>query len=251
MLDNVTFVPNDGSSNDYSGSWFAGEIDLNKIKDGDYTLYIRASGDDYYSEDIVSNAEYSDNIERKYEGTDGTGYMIRENKTLSTVNLELFVRKDGLVSYGTTPVWSGLYSDLFSYDLDDGILNLVGTSYALKTNYKATDTVEREIVFEDKKTHKIAYRQEIGSITDGPYSVSSNSGNDLTRAWFDSDIDISSLSKGTYIIYIKTKVGDIEDYSELSDSAYSDLSDTCLADGKKYSLKRINNQRIRLELVIE
>ena len=251
LLDNVPFVPNDGSSNDYSGSWFTGEIDLSKLNDGDYTFYVRASSDDYYSEDIVSNAEYSDNIERKHEGTDGTGYMIRENKTLSTVDLELFVRQDGLVSYGTTPVWSGLYSDLFSYDLDGETLNLVGTSYALKTNYKSSDNVEREIVFEDKKTHKIAYRQDIGSITDGPYKVSSNSGNDLTRAWFDSDVDISSLSKGTYIIYIKTKVGNVDDYSELSDSAYSDLSDISEANGKKYSLKRINNQRIRLELVVE
>ena len=250
-LNNVPFVPNDGSSNDYSGSWFTGNIDLSKLGDGDYTMYIKASGEDYYSQDIVSNAEYNDNIERKYEGTDGTGYMVRENKTLSTVDLELFVRSDGLVTYGNTPVWSGLYSDLFSYDLDGDTLNLVGTSYALKTDYKSSDNVEREIVFENKDTHKIAYRQNIGSITDGPYKVSSNTNNDLTRAWFNSNIDISSLDKGTYIIYIRTKVGSVEDYSELADSAYSDLSQTTEFDGKKVTLKRNNNQRIRLELVIE
>ena len=250
-LNNVPFVPNDGSSNDYSGSWFTGNIDLSKLGDGDYTMYIKASGEDYFSQDIVSNAEYNDNIERKYEGTDGTGYMIRENKTLSTVDLELFVRSDGLVTYGNTPVWSGLYSDLFSYDLDGDTLNLVGTSYALKTDYKSSDNVEREIVFENKDTHKIAYRQNIGSITDGPYKVSSNTNNDLTRAWFNSNIDISSLDKGTYIIYIRTKVGSVEDYSELADSAYSDLSQTTEFDGKKVTLKRNNNQRIRLELVIE
>lgn len=250
-LDNVPFVPNDGSSNDYSGSWFTGNVDLSKLGDGDYTMYIKASGDDYYSQDVISNAEYNDNIERKYEGTDGTGYMVRENKTLSTVDLELFVRSDGLVTYGNTPVWSGLYSDLFSYELDGDTLNLVGTSYALKTDYKADDSVEREIIFEDKDTHKIVYRQSIGSITDGPYNVTSNANNDLTRAWFDSDIDISSLEKGTYIIYIRTKVGSVDDYSELADSAYSDLSQTTKVDGKKISLKRNNNQRIRLELVIE
>ena len=250
-LDDVPFVPNDGSSNDYSGSWFTGNIDLSKLGDGDYTMYIKASGEDYYSQDVVSNAEYNDNIERKYEGTDGTGYMIRENKTLSTVDLELFVRSDGLVTYGNTPVWSGLYSDLFSYDLDGDTLNLVGTSYALKTDYKSSDNVEREIVFENKDTHKIVYRQDIGSITDGPYKVTSNTNNDLTRAWFDSGVDISSLDKGTYIIYIRTKVGSVEDYSELADSAYSDLSQTTEFDGKKVALKRNNDQRIRLELVIE
>ena len=250
-LNNVPFVPNDGSSNDYSGSWFTGNIDLSKLGDGDYTMYIKASGEDYFSQDIVSNAEYNDNIERKYEGTDGTGYMIRENKTLSTVDLELFVRSDGLVTYGNTPVWSGLYSDLFSYDLDGDTLNLVGTSYALKTDYKSSDNVEREIVFENKDTHKIAYRQNIGSITDGPYKVTSNTNNDLTRAWFNSNIDISSLDKGTYIIYIRTKVGSVEDYSELADSAYSDLSQTTEFDDKKVTLKRNNDQRIRLELVIE
>lgn len=250
-LQDVPFVPNDGSSNDYSGSWFTGNIDLSKLGDGDYTMYVRASGEDYYSENVVSNAEYSNNIERKHEGTSGTGYMIRENKTLPNVDLELFVRSDGLISYGTTPVWSGIYSDLFSYDLDGSTLNLVGTSYALKTNYKSSDNVEREVIFENKKTNKIVYREEIGSITDGPYNVTSTTGNDMTRAWFNSDIDISSLNKGTYIIYIRTKVGNVDDYSELTDSAYSDLSDTSEFDSKKVSLKRNNDQRIRLELVIE
>ena len=250
-LQDVPFVPNDGSSNDYSGSWFTGNIDLSKLGDGDYTMYVRASGEDYYSENVVSNAEYSNNIERKHEGTSGTGYMIRENKTLPNVDLELFVRSDGLISYGTTPVWSGIYSDLFSYDLDGSTLNLVGTSYALKTNYKSSDNVEREVIFENKKTNKIVYREEIGSITDGPYNVTSTTGNDMTRAWFNSGIDISSLNKGTYIIYIRTKVGNVDDYSELTDSAYSDLSDTSEFDSKKVSLKRNNDQRIRLELVIE
>ena len=250
-LQDVPFVPNDGSSNDYSGSWFTGNIDLSKLGDGDYTMYVRASGEDYYSENVVSNAEYSNNIERKHEGTSGTGYMIRENKTLPNVDLELFIRGDGLISYGTTPVWSGIYSDLFSYDLDGSTLNLVGTSYALKTNYKSSDNVEREVIFENKKTNKIVYREEIGSITDGPYNVTSTTGNDMTRAWFNSDIDISSLNKGTYIIYIRTKVGNVDDYSELTDSAYSDLSDISEFDSKKVSLKRNNDQRIRLELVIE
>ncbi len=250
-LENVPFVANDGSFNDYSGSWFTGDIDLSKIEDGDYTMYVKASGEDYYSENTVSNVEYNDNIERKHEGVSGRGYMIRENKTLSNVDLELFVRNDGLISYGTTPVWSGIYSDLFSYDLDGDNLNLSGTSYALKTNYKASDKVEREVIFENKKTHKISYREDIGSITDGPYKITSATGNDMTRAWFNSDIDISSLTKGTYIIYIRTKVGNVDDHSELADSAYSDLSETSEFDGKKVSLKRNNDQRIRLELVIE
>ena len=250
-LENVPFVANDGSFNDYSGSWFTGDINLSKIEDGDYTMYVKASGADYYSENTVSNAEYNDNIVRKHEGVSGRGYMIRENKTLPNVDLELFVRSDGLISYNTTPVWSGIYSDLFSYDLDGDNLNLSGTSYALKTNYKASDNVEREVIFENKKTHKISYREDIGSITDGPYKITSASGNDMTRAWFNSDIDISSLNKGTYIIYIRTKVGNVDDYSELADSAYSDLSETSEFDGKKVSLKRNNDQRIRLELVIE
>ena len=250
-LENVPFVANDGSFNDYSGSWFTGDINLSKIEDGDYTMYVKASGADYYSENTVSNAEYNDNIVRKHEGVSGRGYMIRENKTLPNVDLELFVRSDGLISYNTTPVWSGIYSDLFSYDLDGDNLNLSGTSYALKTNYKASDNVEREVIFENKKTHKISYREDIGSITDGPYKITSATGNDMTRAWFNSDIDISSLTKGTYIIYIRTKVGNVDDYSEHDDSAYSDLSETSEFDGKKVSLKRNNDQRIRLELVIE
>ncbi len=250
-LDDVPYVPNDGSSNDYSGSWFTGNIDLSEIADGDYTMYIKASSDEYYSLDVVSNVEYSDNLERKYEGSDGTGYAVRENKTLASIDLELFVRSEGLITYGTTPVWSGLYSDLFSYSLDGYTLNLVGTSYALKTDYKESDEIEREIVFEDKETHKVVYTQEIGSTADGVYSVTSNTNNDMTRVWFDADVDLSSLDEGTYVIYIRTKNGDVDDYSELADTAYSDLTETTEIDGKTISLKRVNDRRIRLELVIE
>jgi len=245
------FTPNDGTKYDYKGSWFTGSIQLKDIPQGDYTMYIRTELDDYYTKQIVSNIEYTDNITRNYKDSNNRGYMLKENQVLPSVDLELFVRDDGLISYGKTPVRSGIMSDFFGYDFKDDKINLFGNSYALKTNYSKNMTVERKIFLENKQTHKIFYQKDIDSITDGPYKISSNTNNDLTRAWFDNSIDLKELEKGTYVIYIMTKVGTTEGYSELVDYAYSDLSKTYELDGKKIKLQRNNEQRIRLELVIE
>lgn len=247
---NVPFVPNDGSLNKYDGSWFEGKILLKNIAQGDYTMYIRTESLDYYTEQIISNMEYTDDIKRKYNDSNNRGYMVKENPVLSTVDLELFIRDNGLITYGKTPVRNGVISDFFDYSFVDGKLNLVGNSYALKTNYDKGTTVEREIILEDKDDHNIVYRKSIGSITDGPYKITSNTNNDLTRAWFKASVDLGNLEKGNYIIYIKTKVNNVEDYSELVDYAYSDLSSVGKIGDNTFYLKRNSNQRIRLELVV-
>jgi len=245
------FVPNDGTKNDYKGSWFIGNIKLEHIPQGDYTMYIRTEVGDYYTKQIVSNIEYTDNITRNYKDSNGRGYLLKENQVLPSVDLELFVRDKGLISYGSTPVRSGVMSDFFEYSFEDNILNLMGNSYALKTNYSKSSIVERKLFLENKQTHEIVYEKDINSITEGPYKISSNTNNDLTRAWFSNSIDLSKLEKGIYVIYIMTKVEKTEGYSELVDYAYTDLSKTYEFNDKKISLRRNDKQRIRLELVIE
>lgn len=247
-INNTPFVPNDGSNNDYSGSWFIGEVDLFKIPQGDYTMYLCAYTDDSYTRQILSNIEYTNSIERTYKDSNDRGYLVKENSVLPTVDLELFVRDDGLVTYGSVPVRGLMMNDFFDYEFSGKYLYITGSSYALKTDYKSSD-IKREIILEDKNTNKIVYREDV-DLTPGPYKIDSISKNDLTNAWFKAKIDLSGLSSSTYVIYVRTKIGNSDGYGELVDYAYSDLSQSSSIGNKEVKLIRNNRQRVRLELLI-
>ena len=250
-IDSIPFEPNDGTLNKYNGSWFDGNISLDNIPEGDYTLYVYTYSNEYYTKSIISNIEYTNDIVRKYKDDKGRGYRFLENQILNTVDLEFFVRDLGLLSYDLTPVRNGLISDFFSYEILNNTLNIIGNSYALKTNYDKNTKVERYMILENKNTFEIEYNESIGYIDNGPYKITSNTKNDLTRAWFNHNIDVNNLEKGTYVIYIKTKSGNTEDYSELVDYAYSQLPSNVIIGDKKVTLYRNSNQRLRLELIIE
>ena len=248
-FDNIPFIPNDGSKNDYSGSWFSGEVTLREIPQGDYTMYIYTYSNYSYTKQILSNIEYTDSIERTYKDSNKRGYLVRENPVLPTVDLELFVRDEGLITYGSVPVRGLMMNDFFDYEFSLNYLYITGSSYTLKTDYKTSD-IKREIILEDKKTNKIVYRQDVG-LTVGPYKIDSISKNDLTNAWFKAKVDLSKLDSSTYVIYLRTKVGNSDGYDELVDYAYSDLSQSTFVGTKKIKLIRNNKQRVRLELMVE
>ena len=71
-------------------------------------------------------------------------------------------------------------------------------------------------------------------------------------AWYDSNIDISSLPKGKYAIYVTNK-SNISDYGELSDVLlFTDFSKANgTINGKKYSLYLNDKVRYRVELKVE
>lgn len=117
----------------------------------------------------------------------------------------------------------------------------------LSTNAK----VERKIIFENKDTLKL-YTFDLGSITKGLYQVALPESDNLdkTRAWYDANIDISELEKGTYSIYVTT-TSNKTDISELTDNLRRDLSARKTTINKKdYQLKLDTKNGNNIELIV-
>ena len=111
--------------------------------------------------------------------------------------------------------------------------------------------VEREIIFENTKNYKV-YRKTLGSITDGNYEVMLPVEDklDKTRAWYDSNIDVSDIPEGTYVIYISTK-SNINDILELTEKLGRNLNNvTKTINNKKYSFTINKSRDNRIEMTV-
>ena len=92
----------------------------------------------------------------------------------------------------------------------------------------------------------------LSTITDGDYAITLRvpDGFDKTKAWFDGEIDISNLEKGTYAIYIANEAN-INDFAELNDIFGKTITSKTTINGKNYSLKVNSDARYRVELIVE
>ena len=241
-------IPNiDKYSNEYS--WFNGVLDFSDIKEGNYSLYVRARSGEYESIEILSNI-LSVDIATKFKKED-RGYQFRTNYYLKTVPIELFIRDKGLITDEITPTKDNMFNQYQEIDLKDGNLIITGSSFNVGGDYGKESEVERKIIFENVKTFE-KFESDLGYIDNGPYKITLivPDNKDKTRAWFNNKIDISNLEKGTYAIYINTKTN-INDYGELNDIFLRDINSTMNINDKKYSLKVNKDQRFRLELIVE
>ena len=169
------------------------------------------------------------------------------------MGIEIYVRDYELIASAEKPTIDNMYNQVYSINFNNNILSIKGTSHNVKGDYSTKQNVERWIYVENVETKKIVLQQSIGSITNGPYKVSLRVSDNLdkTRAWYDAKIDISSLEKGKYVIYIRTKTGNIDDYGELSDALYQKLDDSTVVNGKTYKISRNDNARYRIEITVE
>lgn len=237
----------DKYSNEYS--WFNGVLDFSDVEEGNYSLYVRARSSEFEAIEVLSNM-LSIDIATKFN-KDNRGYQFRTNYYLKTIPVELFIRNNGLISDKLTPTKDNMINQYENISLEDNSLIISGSSFNVGGDYSTTTEVKRNIIFENIKTFE---RKEfdLGYIDNGTYQITLIVPDklDKTRAWFNNKIDISSLEKGTYAIYIKTE-SNIEDYGELNDIFLRELDTTMNIDDKKYSLKINKEQRFRLELIVE
>lgn len=238
----------DEYKNDYS--WFSGEVDLSDVKQGNYSLYVRARSGQFEAKEILSNM-LSINIASKFTDSNNRGYQFKTNYYLKTIPIELFIRDDGLISDKNTPTSDNMFNQYQDIELKDGKLNISGSSFNVGGNYSKQIEVSRKIIFENIKTFE-RYEYDLGYIDNGEYAITLVVPDNLdkTRAWFKNSIDLSELPKGTYSINIKTE-SNISDYGELNDVFLREISSTTSSGDKKYSIKVNKNQRFRLELEVE
>jgi len=189
---------------------------------------------------------------RKFTTSNNKGFLFQMNYYDSQVPLELTVRNEGLISSVNPPTNDIMYNTFSKLELTGNNLHIRGTSHNVGIEYSQNTNVERTIILENTSTYQ-RYAYNASSITNGDYKVNLivSDGLDKTRAWFDTSLDISNLQQGIYAIYIKTKGAGGEDYGELNDLLYTEINQKTTINGKSVYLRRVDNKRFRIELVIE
>ncbi len=255
LTSNVPFaVPNSGGF-DYSGSWFKESLNLTDLPSGDYTVYVRARSGDYEAKVLLKNEYFNTKVARKF--TIGTsGYQFRINYYNRSLPLELFVRKNGLISSVNNPTIDNMYNQVYSISLSGTKLILKASSHNVQGNYASSQNIERDILFENVDTLEIAKTVNVGAITNGPYKVNLkvSDGYDKTKVWYytgDNGIDLADLPKGKYSIIVRTKAGSIDDYGELYDVLYMNIDQSQKIGDKTISIKRNKDIRYRIEITVE
>lgn len=235
----------------YKYSWFKSVISFDNISEGDYTLFIRASTDKYYSKSYVQNILLNDQ-DTEYK-TDSYYITIKNNYMDKNIPIEFIIRKNKL---GTkeTDFDVNQYSLVNSIKIVDNKLHIVGASYSVGLDMRSSTIVKREIVFENIDTFK-QYRYNVGSLDSPVYPIrlinKDKFGITKDRAWFDKVIDISNLEKGMYGIYI-TNESNISDYGELYDVLFTDLDEAIgTINSKEYKFILNEEKRNRIELIVK
>lgn len=237
----------------YSGSWFFESLDLSYIPEGDYTLYIRARSGDYEAKEIVKNVFFNTNVSSKFTTEKGRGYQLKSNYYSSTMPLELFIRDNGLISSKIPPTNDNMFNQYYEMSFNENLLHIMGTSHSVGGNYSMKANVEREVYIVDIKTLKIIQKISVGSMVNGPYPVSLrvDDGFSKDRVWYEANIPLNGLEKGVYAIYIRTKTDNVEDYGELNDILFTEINQATIYQDKVYKLRRNDEKRFRIELVVE
>ena len=251
-LDNWKDYPYEMSSLDddkaynYSGGWFKSTLDLTELPIGNYTIYVKVINGKYSSKALFTNIAYVD-MTRRAKG-DGKEYLI--DVDYSTLNSPIvFSVRNSLISLDVPKTIDPMYNFFNEINLDDTKLYIKGTSHNYGVSLGINDKVDRKIVFENQSNYAVI-EKDLGSITDGDYKISLAVSDNLdkTRAWYKNTLDLADIPKGNYTIYIKNTVNNLTYYGEIIDVAYTDFSKI---NNSKFELKRNDNIRLRLELIVK
>lgn len=244
----IPFEIKDGKI-DYTYSWFEGTISFENIPEGDYTLYVSAyDNEQYYTETEISNV-FGDPMDSTYQTSDKQ-VLIRNNYESRKAPVQMFVRKTKIGNKNTNSRYN-ISNEYSTIEFKDNKLVIRGASHIIGGDYSKTTDVKRKMIFENISNLKLK-SFDIGSITDGDYKIELRApdGKDKTRAWFETNIDISDFDKGTYSIYISTE-SNVADYGELQDIFANKITTTTTINEKTYSFKVDKENRYRIVLVVE
>ena len=239
---------NSQDSNDYTYSWFKGNINFKDIPDGDYKIYIISISKDKYSTSLISNkvlkTQASSYYKDKYVTT-------RNNYYDDSIPLELIVRSEKIGDKTTKSTYN-IYNQYRVLEFTDNKLHIKGTSYSYGMDLGKNTNVERKIIFENTNSYQ-KYTFDLGSTDQGLYQAGTNLGDNQPKdkAWFDANIDLSNLPKGEYAIYVST-ISNVKDYGEFTEALGRDVSKvTKVINNKTYKFRLAKDKRYRLELIVE
>ena len=229
----------------YTNSWFKGKIDFSDIPNGDYDLLMMAVSDKNYTIQLVDNF-FNQDIDRRGED-ENHGYSFKVLNNLKTQQMEIMIR-DELYTVSEAPTYRNMINEFEQISFKNNKLYIQGYSYNYKGTYDKQSSITRKIIIENTKTFKQTIL-DIGS-TQGPYIIKTKDNLDKTYAWYEKELDISKLEKGTYSIMIYTKTSNAEDYGELSDM-FRELNENAKINTKTYKITYNEDKHDRVELTIK
>ncbi len=229
----------------YTNSWFKGKIDFKDIPNGDYDLFMIAISEKNYTKQLIDNF-FNQDIDRRGEDKNH-GYSFKVLNNLKSQQMELMIR-DELYTTSEAPTYRNMINEFETISFKNNKLYIQGYSYNYKGTYDKQSNITRKVIIENTKDYKQTII-DVGS-TKGPYTLKSKDNLDKTYAWYEKEIDISKLEKGTYSIMVYTKTTDAEDYGELSDM-FRELNETTKMNNKTYTVTYNKNKQDRIELTIK
>ena len=232
----------------YTHAWFESNIDINSLPNGNYTMEIQAEGKETFSKVLVNNKLYKTQVS-SYSSTEKM-VNIKNNYSDRTSAVTLYVR-DKETAKKTVGNYYNQYDIWRIFEFVDNKLHLKGASYSYGMDLSKNAKVDRKLIFENKETYE-TYEFDLGSTTEGLYNVALpvSDNFDKTRAWYDATLDITTLSKGKYRLYITT-TSNVTDYSEFTDNLGRNLSKKKITINDKtyqFSLNLTDGNCIELEV---
>ena len=233
------------NGNSYSNSWFKGTIDFSSIPNGDYEIYMLGVQEDAYTIQLVNNF-LNKKVDRRGEDAHH-GYNFKEQQKIKKKELELSVRNK-LYTTNTAPTDRNMVNGYDEIKWNNNKLSILGYSYDYQGVYDKKENVTRKMILENNSTYEQTVF-DLGS-TKGPFDLITLDGKDKTYAWYENELDLASLPKGEYTLYVYTKTGNAENYDVIPDM-FKSLNLSTTINNKKYTIYCNRSRNNRIELKVE
>ena len=244
-LNNTPYDLGSENGNSYTNSWFKGKIDFKNIPNGDYDIYMIATDNNNYTKQIVDNF-FNQNISRRGEDNNH-GYNFKVQQRSKIKQIELMVR-DELYTVSEAPTTRNMVNGYDEIKFKNNKLYLLGYSYDYDGVYSDSLSVTRKLILENTSNYNQTVL-DLGS-TKGPFELETLDKKDKTYAWFEKELDISKLDKGTYSLLIYTKTSNASNYDEIPDM-FKSLKEEITINDKTYTISYNKARNNRIELTVK
>ena len=229
----------------YTNSWFKGTIDLSNVPNGDYDLYMQATMYGYSALELVNNYANQDISRRGEDSKHGYNFKVQQKSKIKEMILSI---RNKLYTTSEAPTSRNMANGYEEVSFKNNKLYMYGYSYDIDGVYDKQLSINRKLVLETTSTYTQT-EYDLGS-TKGPFTIETLDKKDKTYAWFEKEIDVSNLEKGTYTLLIYTKTSNAENYDELPDR-FRLINSTATINNKKYTVKYNKDRQNRVELKVE
>lgn len=233
------------NGNSYSNSWFKGTLDMTDIPNGDYELYMKATNDKYYTEQIFDNL-FNVTIDKR--GEDNVhGYNFKVLQNYKSQKMEINIREE-LYTTSQAPTYRDMINGYEQIEFQDNKLYIQGYSYNYAGTYDNPDNIKRVLILENQKDYSQKYI-DLGC-TKGPYEITSLDDKSKKYVWYEKAVNIENLEKGTYTLQVYTKTRDAEDYGDLNDLFGILETKKTTIGNKTYQIQINKDRENRVELIV-